>query len=672
MSHHRAKTSPHQAVLPEKNRRLKSAVIILVMLALTTALTFVSTSTNPRAVTSDSSTRTTTPGALLSTRASASAEDERQTQETSMVQASMWMKGRVVSARTGQGVSAASIVILRQGRVESIQSNPDGDFEFEPPMPGDYVIAGASHPDFQPFAPTHGNDGIHLRFERGSTFSNITLVLTPLFFCEGIVTDEQKRPVPRAKVHFLSTGRWNPVSAPSQRTFETDGTGHFRIPLIPDAIIQAEAGGAHSQVECLCLSTECPLQLSLNAQIPAANLPYIEGTVLDTQGNPVSDVRVSATSATLRRAREDDQAPINDGGLDEELLAMILNTGTLDEAITDEDGHFAIGPLSYEAYDVFISTAPETAVMVLAGTRELRLTLTTTGQVRGHVFAADDDSPIVSYSLVFDKYRSNGELAGGRLSDSFRQNTGVHDASGAFELRQLVPGKYRAEVTALGFSSAIQTVTVGAGGTTQLAFPLMRASPLRGVVRDARTGRPLAGAVVMSWKAPLAGDWSDAVTMGAVSTHPFMTRTTSDGFFELAAGDKALWINHEGYNPWVLRERPPTGHTLQVLLSPLENGQAPVEEYGGVGLAYEEAPERDDLWQVWRVFEGSPAERSGIKAGDRLLAIDDGTAVGIELTQVLHRVRGEPGTQVRLRFSSGGTGREYEVVLTRVRLPEQR
>ncbi|MGB7445251.1 MAG: PDZ domain-containing protein, partial [Coleofasciculaceae cyanobacterium] len=47
-------------------------------------------------------------------------------------------------------------------------------------------------------------------------------------------------------------------------------------------------------------------------------------------------------------------------------------------------------------------------------------------------------------------------------------------------------------------------------------------------------------------------------------------------------------------------------------------------------------------------FEGSPADRAGIQAGDMIVAIDDMPVGGDELFATIHRMRGEPGTDVTL------------------------
>ena len=68
-------------------------------------------------------------------------------------------------------------------------------------------------------------------------------------------------------------------------------------------------------------------------------------------------------------------------------------------------------------------------------------------------------------------------------------------------------------------------------------------------------------------------------------------------------------------------------------------------EYGGVGI---EAEMRDGAIEVVSVFEDTPASRAGLRAGDRILKVDDTSLDGLTMEQAVTRVRGDPGTQVTL------------------------
>ncbi len=68
-------------------------------------------------------------------------------------------------------------------------------------------------------------------------------------------------------------------------------------------------------------------------------------------------------------------------------------------------------------------------------------------------------------------------------------------------------------------------------------------------------------------------------------------------------------------------------------------------EFGGVGL---EVDARSDVITVIAPIEGSPAERAGIRSGDKLLAVDGETALGVGLEKMVRKMRGKPGTHVKL------------------------
>jgi len=56
---------------------------------------------------------------------------------------------------------------------------------------------------------------------------------------------------------------------------------------------------------------------------------------------------------------------------------------------------------------------------------------------------------------------------------------------------------------------------------------------------------------------------------------------------------------------------------------------------------------------VLGVLDGSPAARSRIQPGDRLLTIDDTSAAGIDAEHLAIKLAGEKGSRVRLRFARG-------------------
>jgi carboxyl-terminal processing protease len=86
--------------------------------------------------------------------------------------------------------------------------------------------------------------------------------------------------------------------------------------------------------------------------------------------------------------------------------------------------------------------------------------------------------------------------------------------------------------------------------------------------------------------------------------------------------------------------------------------------YGNlVGLGVELRSERDYLL-ITRVIQGSPAEEGGLKAGDRILAVDGISLTGQENAADL--LQGEEGTTVKLSIISDGLGqRQRELAITR-------
>ncbi len=62
---------------------------------------------------------------------------------------------------------------------------------------------------------------------------------------------------------------------------------------------------------------------------------------------------------------------------------------------------------------------------------------------------------------------------------------------------------------------------------------------------------------------------------------------------------------------------------------------------------------------------GTPAERAGVVAGDRILAIDDVTTEGMSIDEAVSRIRGEKGTSVALTLYRDGEDAPREVSILR-------
>ncbi len=85
---------------------------------------------------------------------------------------------------------------------------------------------------------------------------------------------------------------------------------------------------------------------------------------------------------------------------------------------------------------------------------------------------------------------------------------------------------------------------------------------------------------------------------------------------------------------------------------------------GGVGL---HLTADADLPKIVFSIEGAPAYRAGLKSGDHIVKIDDTLTRGVPLHEVHRRLRGEPGSTVRLSVIREGEREPVELTLTRER-----
>ena len=64
-------------------------------------------------------------------------------------------------------------------------------------------------------------------------------------------------------------------------------------------------------------------------------------------------------------------------------------------------------------------------------------------------------------------------------------------------------------------------------------------------------------------------------------------------------------------------------------------------------------------------IEDTPAQRAGLKAGDRIVAIEGRSTYDLGLEEVVHLLRGDPGTSVGITVSRQGTQPDWDLVIER-------
>jgi carboxyl-terminal processing protease len=84
--------------------------------------------------------------------------------------------------------------------------------------------------------------------------------------------------------------------------------------------------------------------------------------------------------------------------------------------------------------------------------------------------------------------------------------------------------------------------------------------------------------------------------------------------------------------------------------------------FGGIGC---EVDLRDGVLTVMLPLEGTPAAQAGLRPGDRIVEIDGEPTEGMSLQDAIVRMRGEPGSVVRVVMRRPGEEEPRELMITR-------
>lgn len=101
-------------------------------------------------------------------------------------------------------------------------------------------------------------------------------------------------------------------------------------------------------------------------------------------------------------------------------------------------------------------------------------------------------------------------------------------------------------------------------------------------------------------------------------------------------------------------------------------------KYGGIGSIIQQRPikskgesrkskaDKDSLaTYIVNPYEGKPAQRAGVLAGDRILTVDGKSTKGLNVSEVSNNLRGVPGTTVVLELEREGVAKPFSVEIVR-------
>lgn len=387
-------------------------------------------------------------------------------------------------------------------RLPGTSSGEDGRYALRGLPEGDHRVLVA-HEDSIPHKEEHW-----ILVESGKR-ARYDVELLPGHRISGFVRDASGRPVPGALVHAepVERGRLKGFGKLVQIFVEecegallfergpsvTDARGAFRTSAVEPGLYDLRAAKDGYRFGEL---REIPSD-SEGVLLTLAPAIRVSGRVLSPGGTPVSRVEV-----VLAEPVPDLQGPDVAGGL--AFLDLDVFSEKARRAETDEEGRFALEAFATGSYELVLRAAaqPELRerVEVEAPAVDLGDIVLSRGDEIAGAVVSPDGLPVPGAEVWVPKPSRGGEdpesralsvLGAGPSSSLARAKT---DGGGAFRLAGLASGLYEVAVLAEGHPGRV--VEGIATGDRNVAIALECGLSARGLVVDAETGEPLAGARV--------------------------------------------------------------------------------------------------------------------------------------------------------------------------------
>lgn len=461
------------------------------------------------------------------------------------------LSGRVVD-EDGRPVADATVAVLsssespvdaivrsRTGPGSRLRSRADGTFTATRLLPGENQRLTVQHPEFE--KATVG--GISL--VAGGTRTGVAVTLRRGLVLTGTVKDPEGNPIAGAELstsrsrvvrssdgNRLTQVRFGPGDEAPPARSGPDGSFEIRGVAPGDVALTAKAPGRATE-------TVDPIRLVRDARPDPVDLVLgpgasISGSILRRTGGGAAGYLVSVQ--VPGRPAAGMVSPMNPAGPDGAFELDGLRAGETYDLQLWGGGGFAIGPGPTKRGIV----APATGVeWVVEGTGRIEGTAVDgkTGQAPGAFEVSyHQDGP--GMGDFFRVGRGTGRFTGG-VGETFP----FEAPDGRFALEDVPAGKWQVVVTAKGYQAGRASGVVVEEGTTTEGVDLRLApeSLLRGVVKDARTGRGVPDARVLA-----RGETGPATSLpGSGGIY-----TDLDGRFEaegLAPGKVTVSAAHSDY-----------------------------------------------------------------------------------------------------------------------------
>jgi hypothetical protein len=439
------------------------------------------------------------------------------------------------------------------------------------------------------------------------------LVLAPAGGLRGTVVSADDHPVAGAAV-TVEGAPWVARGATS------DSAGAFRLEAVPREAVTLVVVARGYRTARVAFSrgeegTDTVVRVKLASAEP------VEGDVSDDDGRPVAAWVVAC---------EGQPAEVHVESGDNGVFRLPPSAIDCDAVAEPNDG------------------APSDAAHVVEG-RRLRLVVGAGGAIEGFVVDGRG-SPVRLFHLGVESFvAARGNGSGPKGARRFE------DVRGAFRWEKLPPGSYVLSASAPGKApSRSDTVVVAGGGV---------ARGVRVVLAD---GGVVAGHVYDERRAPVAGVAIHFDMVSSVVDSSAAATTGEDGAYRLEgapAGPFTLRAEKGGYRMRMLsglRVASGATLTLDVTLGAADNRGG--MELGGIGASL--MPAKGGI-ALAGVFPGDPAERAGLRAGDRVVRIDGEDTTSMSVADAIQRLRGEAGTTVGLSLQREGSSETIDVVVVR-------